>query len=89
MNPKELPIYELRDELTEALRSENRLLIEAPTGSGKSTQIPQMVLDGGAPRSFGVRHWPAAKWSSCNRGGWIFLTYEINRESAEKQSSYA
>ena len=48
MNPKELPIYELRDELTEALRTENRLLIEAPTGSGKSTQIPQMVLDGGA-----------------------------------------
>ena len=48
MNPKELPIYELRDELTEALRSENRLLIEAPTGSGKSTQIPQMVLDCGA-----------------------------------------
>ena len=48
MNPKELPIYELRDELTEALRTENRLLIEAPTGSGKSTQIAQMVLDGGA-----------------------------------------
>ena len=47
MNPKELPIYELRDELTEALRSENRILIEAPTGSGKSTQIPQMVLDSG------------------------------------------
>lgn len=47
MNPKELPIYELRDELTEALRSENRLLIEAPTGSGKSTQIPQIVLDCG------------------------------------------
>jgi ATP-dependent helicase HrpB len=48
MNPKKLPIYELRGELTEALRSENRLLIEAPTGSGKSTQIPQMVLDCGA-----------------------------------------
>ncbi|QHI68759.1 ATP-dependent helicase HrpB [Tichowtungia aerotolerans] len=47
MNPRELPIYELRDELTEALRTENRLLIEAPTGSGKSTQIPQIVLDGG------------------------------------------
>ncbi|MBC8206587.1 MAG: ATP-dependent helicase HrpB [Kiritimatiellales bacterium] len=47
MNPKELPIYELRDELTAALRCENRLLIEAPTGSGKSTQIPQMVLDCG------------------------------------------
>ncbi len=48
MDPKTLPIYELRDELTEALRSGNRLLIEAPTGSGKSTQIPQMVLDCGA-----------------------------------------
>lgn len=47
MNPKTLPIYELRDELTRALRTENRLLIEAPTGSGKSTQIPQMVLDSG------------------------------------------
>jgi ATP-dependent helicase HrpB len=47
MDPKKLPIYELRDELTDALRSENRLLIEAPTGSGKSTQIPQMVLDSG------------------------------------------
>jgi len=47
MNPKELPIYELRDELTQALAESNRFLIEAPTGSGKSTQIPQMVLDGG------------------------------------------
>ena len=47
MNPKELPIYELHNELTEALRTDNRLLIEAPTGSGKSTQIPQMALDCG------------------------------------------
>ena len=47
MNPKNLPIYELRNELTDALRTENRILIEAPTGSGKSTQIPQIVLDGG------------------------------------------
>jgi ATP-dependent helicase HrpB len=47
MNPKALPIYDLRDELNEALRHSNRLLIEAPTGSGKSTQIPQMVLDSG------------------------------------------
>ncbi|MBI9020224.1 MAG: ATP-dependent helicase HrpB [Verrucomicrobia bacterium] len=47
MNPKKLPIYELRGELTQALSESNRFLIEAPTGSGKSTQIPQMVLDGG------------------------------------------
>ncbi len=46
MDPKKLPIYELRDELSEALKNENRIIIEAPTGSGKSTQVPQMVLDG-------------------------------------------
>ena len=47
MDPKSLPIYELCDKLTEALEGGNRIIIEAPTGSGKSTQVPQMVLDGG------------------------------------------
>lgn len=47
MNPKSLPIYELRDELVDALKTDCRLIIEAPTGSGKSTQVPQMLLDSG------------------------------------------
>ncbi len=47
MNPKTLPIYELRDELIAALNTDSRLIIEAPTGSGKSTQVPQMLLDSG------------------------------------------
>jgi ATP-dependent helicase HrpB len=47
MDPKKLPIYELRSELSNALTETNRIIIEAPTGSGKSTQVPQMVLDGG------------------------------------------
>jgi ATP-dependent helicase HrpB len=47
MNPKTLPIYELRDELIAALKTDSRLIIEAPTGSGKSTQVPQMLLDSG------------------------------------------
>ena len=47
MDPKKLPIYELRTDLADALRNENRIIIEAPTGSGKSTQVPQMVLDCG------------------------------------------
>ncbi len=46
-NHLKLPIYELRSELVEALSTESRLVIEAPTGSGKSTQVPQMVLDCG------------------------------------------
>ncbi|VGO16102.1 hypothetical protein PDESU_04692 [Pontiella desulfatans] len=47
MNPKKLPIYELRVELSDALKAGNRIIIEAPTGSGKSTQVPQIVLDCG------------------------------------------
>jgi ATP-dependent helicase HrpB len=47
MDPKQLPIYELRAGLADALQTGNRIIIEAPTGSGKSTQVPQIVLDCG------------------------------------------
>ena len=47
VDPKKLPIYELRAELETALGEGNRVIVEAPTGSGKSTQVPQMVLDSG------------------------------------------
>ncbi len=43
----DLPIEELREAITSSLRKCNRLIVEAPTGSGKSTQIPQMLLDAG------------------------------------------
>ena len=42
-----LPIYELESEIVAALRAGHRLIVEAPTGSGKSTQVPQMLLDRG------------------------------------------
>ena len=45
MDPKILPIYALRPGLTSVQESENCIIIEAPTGSGTSTQVPQMVLD--------------------------------------------
>ncbi|HEX3730532.1 MAG TPA: DEAD/DEAH box helicase, partial [Opitutaceae bacterium] len=44
MSPRDLPIYELEPAITAALRAGNRLIIQAPTGSGKTTQIPQMLL---------------------------------------------
>ena len=47
MDPRKLPIYKLQSELSSALQGQSRVIIEAPTGSGKSTQIPQMVLDCG------------------------------------------
>src|SRR3954471_6558828 len=45
--PRELPIYELEARLIAALRDQGRLIVQAPTGSGKSTQVPQMLLDHG------------------------------------------
>src|SRR5882762_11728895 len=42
-----LPIYEIEAELLAGVRAHWRLIISAPTGSGKSTQVPQMLLDHG------------------------------------------
>lgn len=42
-----LPIHEIRPRLVEALRQHKRFVLQAPTGSGKSTQIPQMLVDEG------------------------------------------
>src|SRR5881628_2081417 len=47
MSPKALPIWQIHSEIVEALRSGNRLVLVAPTGSGKTTQVPQMLLDAG------------------------------------------
>ncbi len=44
MPVRDLPIYELEPAVVSALRAEGRLIVQAPTGSGKSTQIPQMLL---------------------------------------------
>jgi ATP-dependent helicase HrpB len=45
--PRELPIYELEQRLVASLRAQGRLIVQAPTGSGKSTQVPQMLLNHG------------------------------------------
>ncbi|MBI4526356.1 MAG: ATP-dependent helicase HrpB [Deltaproteobacteria bacterium] len=47
MRKPDLPIFEIERRLLETLSTEKRLVLTAPTGSGKSTQVPQMLLDGG------------------------------------------
>src|ERR1700722_11363998 len=47
LNPSSLPITSLRGDLARVLRGQNCVVLQAPTGSGKSTQIPQYLLDDG------------------------------------------
>ncbi len=43
----QLPIYKVQGDIVAALETGPHVIIEAPTGSGKSTQVPQMLLDSG------------------------------------------
>ena len=45
--PNALPIWKIHAEILRTLQVGNRLVLVAPTGSGKTTQVPQMLLDAG------------------------------------------
>lgn len=47
MRREDLPIFELEHRLVAELKAHSRLILQAPTGSGKSTQVPQILLDHG------------------------------------------
>ena len=42
-----LPIYEIEQAIVSSVRDHGRVIVSAPTGSGKSTQVPQMLLNAG------------------------------------------
>ena len=45
--PERLPIYQIENDIVSSLKATKRIVLQAPTGSGKSTQVPQMMLKHG------------------------------------------
>ena len=86
-----LPIWEVEDELCSALRESNRVILEAPTGSGKSTQVPQVLHnhhllgDGEAvilqPRRIAARMLAKRVSEEMNTGLGGLVGYQVRHES--------
>ena len=51
---RELPIFEFRDEIVSLVRDNLYCIITGETGSGKSTQIAQYIIDGLKTENFSV-----------------------------------
>lgn len=47
MNEKQLPIYDQREKILQTLADHQVIVVESPTGSGKTTQIPQILYGAG------------------------------------------
>ncbi len=47
MHPHELPVYQQRDKILAALAENQVVVVESPTGSGKTTQLPIILHEAG------------------------------------------
>ena len=94
---QELPIVSRVEDIVSAVRRERRLIVTAPTGSGKSTQLPQMLLDSGAfpdqivvlePRRLAARmlarHVASERSSSLGQEVGYQVRFDNNTSSATK-----
>jgi ATP-dependent helicase HrpA len=51
MDPHELPVYQQRERILEALSRSQVIVVESPTGSGKTTQLPIIFHEAGYAKS--------------------------------------
>ena len=95
--PRDLPIYSLESEIVRSLRATDRLILQAPTGSGKSTQVPQMLLEAGLlgdhrkavilqPRRLAARMLAArvARERDAKLGGEVGYTIRFDNQSSRE-----
>ena len=47
MKPQKLPVYKQRAKILRQLAKNNVIVVESPTGSGKTTQLPQILYEAG------------------------------------------
>ena len=50
MDPLQLPVYQQKTRILDAMSRSQVIVVESPTGSGKTTQIPQILLEAGFAR---------------------------------------
>ncbi len=51
MDPHELPVYQQKERILEALAANQVIVVESPTGSGKTTQLPIILHEAGYSRN--------------------------------------
>ncbi len=51
MNPHDLPVYQQRERILEVLARHQVVVVESPTGSGKTTQLPVILHEAGYSRN--------------------------------------
>ena len=51
MDPTRLPVYEQKQRILDTLAENQVIVVESPTGTGKTTQIPQILYEAGYTRS--------------------------------------
>ncbi len=51
INPRELPVYKQKERILSALNENQVIVVESPTGSGKTTQLPLILHESGYSQS--------------------------------------